>query len=325
MQKSIQLLLCALLAQGSPTDWSSPNQIQRRASNFNQAPAYNSAAQRPSYGKPFVSTARGLKKSSSSINGIPKPPSSSLGKQDFTYETSDDDSDVDSDEDKPDVKSSMQNKPSAGSQTAAKCSAPASKPTPRNTYAGNKNANMADQSRSEAEPSEESSDDEDGKNEQSRNNPKAGGRQRKVAFSDESSDEKDADVSDDVSDSGSEDEDEKKKPSRNKQKPRRRQAKETSDEESSDDDEKTEQARVMPSAGKQLGVAGESNGQNSGYNAKPSSPSKGARKPKYGQPISTRDHDASFGRPDLTDRNKAKKATAIHLIKFSLGANTTQF
>ncbi|KAJ9068708.1 hypothetical protein DSO57_1025943 [Entomophthora muscae] len=93
------------------------------------------------------------KKSSPSRNGIPKPPSASLGKQDFTYETSDDGSDVDSDEDKPDVKSSMKNKLSARSQAAAKCSAPASKPIPRNSYTGNKNANMADQSGSKAEPS----------------------------------------------------------------------------------------------------------------------------------------------------------------------------
>ncbi|KAJ9068709.1 hypothetical protein DSO57_1025944 [Entomophthora muscae] len=89
---------------------------------------------------------------------------------------------------------------------------------------------------------------------------------------------KDADIaydeSDDVSDSESEDKDEKKKPSHSKQKPRRRQAKETSVNGSSDDDKKTEQACAMPSAGKQLGVAWESNGQNSGYNAKPSSPSK---------------------------------------------------
>ncbi|KAJ9068712.1 hypothetical protein DSO57_1025947 [Entomophthora muscae] len=249
------------------TDWSSPNQIQRRASNTNQAPAYNSAAQRPSYGKPavspaynsaaqrpldgkpVVSTACGLKTSSPSRDDKAKPPSASLGKQDFTCETLDDDSD----EDKPDVESSMQFKPSAGSQTAAKCSAPASKPTPINTYTGNKNANMADQSGSKAEPSEESSeessDDEDGKKEQSHNNPKAGKRQRKVASSGESSDEEDDDIADDESDDEDGKEEQSCKAPAASSDSVNGSPDDESDEESSDD-EKIEQGRAMPSAGK---------------------------------------------------------------------------
>ncbi|KAJ9049924.1 hypothetical protein DSO57_1019415 [Entomophthora muscae] len=213
MQKSIQILLCTLLAQGSPTDGSSPNQIQRRSSNYYRAPAYNptaqqprfgnpavspaynSAAQRPLYGKPNVLPARDLTPTSppNKENGMDKPLYTSQGKQDTTDEGSGDDSDDDSDDDKPDIKSNIQNKPSAGSRASNKCRASGYKRKPNNPSAEKKPTDMAGQreigtksddgsdNESDNDSDDESEPENEKKDEPSSSMPAAGNQRSRVA------------------------------------------------------------------------------------------------------------------------------------------------